>query len=62
MTKKSFKKVHYGTNSVQKGGRVQLPKPLLLTMGLNVGDDIEILLDVEKREIILKAQEKGSQT
>lgn len=58
MPSQSIRKVLYGTNSIQKNGRVQIPRPLLRTMELDVGDEVEIILDVEKREIILKVPEE----
>jgi bifunctional DNA-binding transcriptional regulator/antitoxin component of YhaV-PrlF toxin-antitoxin module len=58
MNKNSIKLVEYGTNSLQIGGRIQLPKPLINTLDIKQGQEIAIYLDVEKAQIILKAIDK----
>lgn len=55
MTKKSIKEVQYGSNSLQKGGRIKLPQPLLNTLSIKEGQQIDILLDTENVQIILRA-------
>lgn len=58
MTKNSITLVEYGTNSLQTGGRIQLPKPLISTLDIKQGQHIAIYLDVKNAQIILKAIDK----
>jgi antitoxin component of MazEF toxin-antitoxin module len=48
------KRVKFGSLKIQKLNRVALPNSLLENLDLSEGKDIEVFLDVEKEEIIIK--------
>ncbi len=50
----SKKRVKFGQLKIQQLNRIALPNSLLENLGLKKSDDIEIFLDVEKEEIIIK--------
>lgn len=54
MRETPIKIVHYGVNTLQSGDRIKLPEPLLKTLDIKKGQDVEILLDTEEGYIILK--------
>jgi hypothetical protein len=49
-----MKRVSFGTAPVQKGKRVKLNDNLLENLQIIEGDVVEVLLDTNKQEIILK--------
>ena len=53
-----MKRVKFGTLKIQKLNRVALPNSLLENLHLQVSDNIELLLDIEKEEIIIKKSKK----
>jgi len=48
------KRVKFGNLKIQKLNRVALPNSLLENLDLSEGDDVEVFLDVEKEEMIIK--------
>lgn len=48
------KRVKFGKLKVQKLNRVALPSSLLENLDIKISDDIEVLLDIEKEEIVIK--------
>tara|TARA_Y100000310_G_C20278769_1_gene621579 strand:+ start:221 stop:391 length:171 start_codon:yes stop_codon:yes gene_type:complete len=52
------KKITFGKLKVQKLNRVALPSSLLDNLDIDIGDDIEVFLDVEKEEIVIKKNKK----
>ncbi|MEK6891122.1 MAG: hypothetical protein AABX03_03200 [Nanoarchaeota archaeon] len=52
------KRVKFGNSKVQQLNRVALPVSLLENLNLGIGDGVELYLDVENNEIIIK-KEKG---
>ena len=52
------KRVKFGQSKIQKLNRVALPNSLLENLNLSEGEDISIFLDIEKREIVIKKNEK----
>ena len=54
----------YKPNKLQKsgnGGRIQLPEPLLETLGLKYGQELEIEADLSEGTIILKPKKSQAQ-
>ena len=51
-------RVKFGKLKIQKLNRVALPNSLLENLNLTISDDIEILLDIDKEEIIIKKSKK----
>ena len=49
-----MKRVKFGNLKIQKLNRVALPSSLLENLNLNVSDNVELFLDIEKGEIIIK--------
>ncbi|MEM3113108.1 MAG: AbrB/MazE/SpoVT family DNA-binding domain-containing protein [Candidatus Pacearchaeota archaeon] len=49
-----MKRVKFGTLKIQKLNRIALPSPILENLNLNIGDDVELFLDIEKGEIVIK--------
>lgn len=52
------KRVKFGKLKIQKLNRVALPSSLLDNLNLDVKDDIELFLDMEREEIIIKKIKK----
>jgi len=52
------KRVKFGNLKIQKLNRVALPNSLLENLSLLEGNDVEVYLDVEKEEIIIKRSKK----
>jgi len=48
------KKIKFGKLKIQKLNRVALPSSLLENLDLDVGDSVELFLDVDKEEIVIK--------
>ncbi|MEK6873222.1 MAG: hypothetical protein AABW91_00065 [Nanoarchaeota archaeon] len=55
---KTVKRVKFGNLKIQKLNRVALPNSLLENLSLLEGNDVEVFLDVEKEEIIIKKLKK----
>lgn len=53
------KRVTFGKARVQKLNRVALPSYLLENLGIEVGNNIELFLDIKKKEIIIKKLKNG---
>ena len=54
------KRIKVGKLKVQKLNRVALPSSLLDNLDIKVSDDVEIFLDIEKEEIVIKkSKSKG---
>ena len=51
---KEKKRIKFGKLKVQKLNRVALPSSLLDNLDIKISDDIEVFLDIEKEEIIIK--------
>lgn len=49
-----MKRVKFGDLKIQKLNRVALPNSLLENLDLKPSDDIELFLDIENNEIIIK--------
>ena len=47
-------RVKFGYLKIQKLNRVALPNSLLENLGLKISDDIELFLDIDKEEIVIK--------
>ena len=48
------KRIKFGKLKVQKLNRVALSSSLLDNLEIDIGDDVEVFLDVEREEIIIK--------
>lgn len=48
------KRVTFGKSKVQKLNRVALPSSLLENLNIDISDDVEVFLDVEKEEIVIR--------
>ena len=48
------KRVKFGNLKIQKLNRVALPNSLLENLDLKPSDDVELFLDIESNEIIIK--------
>ena len=48
------KRVKFGDLKIQKLNRVALPNSLLENLDLDVSDDVEVFLDIQKDEIVIK--------
>ncbi|MBI2629170.1 hypothetical protein HYW74_03735 [Candidatus Pacearchaeota archaeon] len=48
------KRIKFGDLKIQKLNRVALPNSLLENLGLKPSDDVELFLDIEDNEIIIK--------
>jgi bifunctional DNA-binding transcriptional regulator/antitoxin component of YhaV-PrlF toxin-antitoxin module len=48
------KRIKFGDLKIQKLNRVALPSSLLENLDLRISDEVELFLDVEKEEIIIK--------
>jgi len=48
------KRIKFGSSRIQKLNRVAIPSSLLDNLNLKTSDGVEIMLDVEKEEIIIK--------
>ena len=49
-----MKRIKFGDLKIQKLNRVALPNSLLENLDLKQSDDIEIFLDIDSNEIIIK--------
>ncbi|MBS3092034.1 hypothetical protein J4466_01300 [Candidatus Pacearchaeota archaeon] len=49
-----MKRVKFGDLKIQKLNRVALPNSLLENLDLKPSDDVELFLDIESNEIIIK--------
>ena len=54
MSTDRLKKVHFGTTLIQRQRRVALDPNLLENLGLAIGDEVSISLDVESRSICIE--------
>ena len=52
------KRVKFGNVKIQKLNRVALPNSLLENLSLLEGSDVEVYLDIEKEEIIIRKSGK----
>lgn len=52
------KRVKFGKLKIQQLNRVALPTSLLENLDLKIGDDVELFLDIEKEEIVVKKVKK----
>lgn len=52
------KRVKFGVSKVQQLNRIVLPSALLENVGLKIGSDVEMFLDIETNEIIIKRLKK----
>ena len=60
-TSRPVKLASYGTVRVYKSNRIKLDVNLLNTLGIRPGDKVEVLLDTEKRAIIIvSSDERGN--
>ncbi|MEA3329566.1 MAG: hypothetical protein U9Q06_02370 [Nanoarchaeota archaeon] len=50
------KRVKFANLKIQQLNRVALPNSLLENLELAIGDDINVYLDIEKEEIIIKKE------
>lgn len=53
------KRVKFGNSKVQKLNRVVLPSSLLENLSLAIGDNVEIYLDIDNEEIIIRGAKNG---
>jgi bifunctional DNA-binding transcriptional regulator/antitoxin component of YhaV-PrlF toxin-antitoxin module len=51
------RRVKFGKVKIQKLNRIALPTSILENLELNIGDEIELLLDIDKGEIIVRENE-----
>ncbi|MEM3074962.1 MAG: hypothetical protein QW727_03415 [Candidatus Pacearchaeota archaeon] len=51
---KDKSKIKFGNSKIQKLNRIALPNTILENLGIETGDEIEIFLDINKEEIIIK--------
>lgn len=56
-----MKRVSFGTTSIQKGNRVRLDHNLLQNLGIHEGDHVDLFLDAEEEEIVIKKSQNKSQ-
>jgi len=52
------KRVKFGKLKIQKLNRIAIPNSLLENLNLKISDDIELLLDIDKEEIVIKKLKK----
>jgi len=48
------KRIKFGNLKIRKLNRIAIPSSLLENLNLKISDDVEISLDIEKDEIIIK--------
>ena len=53
-----MKRIKFGKIKIQQLNRVALPSSLLENLELEIGDEVEIFLDIEKNEIIVREVKK----
>ncbi len=51
------KRVKFGQLKIQKLNRVALPSSLLENLELEIGNEVELFLDIEKGEIVIRKNE-----
>lgn len=59
MSKVPLAEVSFGVVTIQKLRRIALDSNLLRTLGLSEGDTLEVALNVETSEVILRKQERS---
>ena len=47
-------KIKFGSLKIQKLNRLALPSSLLENLSLDVGDEVEVYLDIKKDEIVIR--------
>lgn len=52
------KRIKFGQLKIQKLNRVALPNSLLENLNLSEGNDIDVFLDIDKEEIVIKKKLK----
>ena len=57
MSKVPLAEVSFGVVTIQKLRRIALDSNLLRTLGLSEGDTLEVALNVETGEVVLRKQE-----
>lgn len=60
MPQKPLTEVSFGSVSIQQLRRVSLDQNLLRTLGLNIGDNLDVVLMVETGEIVLRKHQHPS--
>ena len=53
------KRIKFGDLKIQKLNRVALPSSLLENLNINIGDNIEVFLDIEKNEIMIRRKNEN---
>jgi len=53
------KKIKFGKLKIQKLNRIALPISLLENLDIEVGDNVDIYLDIEKNEIIIEKSKEN---
>ena len=53
-----MKRVKFGSLKIQKLNRIALPSALLENLDLDVGQVVDLYLDLEKKEIVVRKSEK----
>ena len=51
---KNKSRIKFGELKIQQLNRVALPNSLLENLNLEVGNDVELFLDIEKDEIVIR--------
>ena len=52
------KRIKFGELKIQKLNRLAIPNSLLENLDLEVGKEVDIFLDIEKEEIVIKKSKK----
>jgi len=53
------KEVTFGDVKIQKLNRIAIPKALLDNLDLDIGSEVELVLDIERNEIVIKPKKGG---
>ena len=53
-----MKRIKFGKIKIQQLNRIALPSSLLENLDLKIGDEVELFLDIEKGEIVVKEVKK----
>jgi bifunctional DNA-binding transcriptional regulator/antitoxin component of YhaV-PrlF toxin-antitoxin module len=52
------KHLSFGKVKIQQLNRIAIPKTLLDNLEISIGDEINLFLDIEKEEIVIKKEKK----
>ncbi|MDO8481430.1 MAG: hypothetical protein Q7S65_06530 [Nanoarchaeota archaeon] len=54
-----MKEIVFKNNILQKDGRVKIPSPIMESLGIREGHQIDIILDTQKDHIIIRKHDKN---